>query len=644
MYLLIDNKDSFVYNLSSCIKEYKKEVIIIRNDKLDKKVIEKIITDNKIKGIIISPGPGSPKDNPEVIELIKDYKEKLPILGVCLGHQMIAYAFGYKIKKNHFPKHGKVENIVHDKKNLFFNIDSPMQITRYHSLIVDDNKIEDNFIVNSRSDDDAIMAITHKEYRIYGIQFHPEAVLTLEGKTIIKNFIDVCENVIQKTYTYKIENINTLCEIAKAMFNVKEEFVFLDTTLLDKENKYSILGMSCDTKISNKNGKTYINDIETDGEFEDILDEKLKINKEVNHTKLPFINGGLGYFSYDYGMKFENIVSRHKKNDEVDEAAVYFFRYYLIEDKEKNEVFLATQQNIKDFYNYLKDILNSKINKTIKHINKKEKSLFEKNDYIEAIRKTINHIIEGDVYIMNLTRTIKTASSTNPFEMYEFLSKNNPFPYGGFINTKDFSIISSSPERFIKVKDKFIETCPIKGTRKRGKDKKEDEVLKNELINSAKDKSELLMIVDLERNDMNRICKSGSVKVKELYKLKTYSTVYHLVANIVGELEKDISFSDILKAMFPGGSITGAPKIRAMEIIDELEKNNRGIYTGSMGYIGYDESIDLNILIRTAVYKDGIYSVGVGGGITCESEEEFEYEETTQKFLALKDAIMNYDN
>ena len=207
------------------------------------------------------------------------------------------------------------------------------------------------------------------------------------------------------------------------------------------------------------------------------------------------------------------------------------------------------------------------------------------------------------------------------------------------MNYGDFKIISASPERFLKMKDSKINTRPIKGTRPRGKNTEEDNRLKIELKNSEKDKSELLMIVDLERNDLNKVCETGSVVVDELFTVEEYATVFHLVSDITGKLKKDLNVVDLIKAAFPGGSITGAPKIRAMEVIDELENNKRGIYTGSFGYISLDGSCDLNIIIRTALYKDNNYYLGVGGGITCESDLEFEYEETLQKAKAVLEAM-----
>lgn len=264
---------------------------------------------------------------------------------------------------------------------------------------------------------------------------------------------------------------------------------------------------------------------------------------------------------------------------------------------------------------------------------------FQKEDYLKAVDKMINYIIEGDIYITNMTQRLKVRSQKEPIEVFEYLRKFNPSPFGAYLDYGNFQVVSASPERFIKMQDRLIETRPIKGTRKRGENFEEDESLKLELLNSEKDKSELLMIVDLERNDLHRICELESVKVTELFEVETYSTVFHLVSTIIGKLKENYDFVDLIKATFPGGSITGAPKIRAMEIIDELENSRRNLYTGCLGYISFNGDCDLNIVIRTVIHKGGEYYLGVGGGITCESELEFEYEETLQKAKAILEAL-----
>ena len=441
----------------------------------------------------------------------------------------------------------------------------------------------------------------------------------------------------------KYMDIYDIFRVLMSQDNFKDNKIsFLDSSLKNKYGKYSIIGINPYLELKEKDDKFYINDMLSDENFEDYLDRFLKENKQENKYNLPLISGGIAYFSYDYGRKFENIKTRHKKDVDIPEAVIRFYKTYIIEDIEKQEIYISYQDK-KDFDNLINILENTKIEEEnlIKNNNLANfKSNFEKDEYLKAIKKTIDYyIIEGDIYIMNLTQRLMIESKKTPLQVFSYLRKFNPAPFGAYLDFDNFEVVSASPERFIKMKDRLIETRPIKGTRKRGATVEEDLALKNELANSEKDKSELLMIVDLERNDLNRICELKSVVVDELFEVETYSTVFHLVSTIRGKLKEEYSFVDLIKATFPGGSITGAPKIRAMEIIDELENSRRDLYTGSIGYISFNGDCDLNIVIRTAIHKDGKYYLGVGGGITCESELEFEYEETLQKAKAILEAI-----
>ncbi|WP_286317248.1 aminodeoxychorismate synthase component I, partial [Romboutsia ilealis] len=269
-------------------------------------------------------------------------------------------------------------------------------------------------------------------------------------------------------------------------------------------------------------------------------------------------------------------------------------------------------------------------------------SNFTKNEFENAVRKVQDYIKQGDIYQANLTQRFSGKTTLSSYELYRDLRKFSPAPFGAFLNFEHSHILSNSPERFIKCVDKKVETRPIKGTRPRGKNIEEDLRLQDELRNSEKDRAELLMIVDLERNDIGRISKIGSVKVPELFIIEPYANVNHLVATVVGEIEEDKDCIDVIKATFPGGSITGAPKIRAMEIIDELEPTQRNVYTGAIGYIGFNGDMDLNIAIRTIVKQDDNVYFQVGGGMTWDSNPEDEYQETLDKAQSIMKALRSY--
>lgn len=429
------------------------------------------------------------------------------------------------------------------------------------------------------------------------------------------------------------------------IFYKENNAVFLDSSLENNMGNYSIIALNSYLNLTVIENDLYVNGKHSKLSFEEYLKKYIDENKDYNDTDLPIVSGAIGYLSYDYGMKNENISTRHKDDTNVPQCIFNFYDNFIIEDIKNKETYIIGNGVVEDSIKSVREIENKiKSYKDKFQINNSDYEIevsanFEKDEYKNAVDKMIQYIIEGDVYIANMTQQLKVHSKKPPYSVFKTLRSNNPSPFGGYMNYGDFKIVSASPERFLKMKDSIISTRPIKGTRPRGKDLKEDNEFRNELKNSEKDRSELLMIVDLERNDLNRVCEKGSVIVDELFTVEEYATVFHLVSEIRGKLKEGLNVVDLIEAAFPGGSITGAPKIRAMEIIDELENGRRGIYTGSFGYITLDGNCDLNIIIRTALYKDDHYYLGVGGGITCESDLEFEYEETLQKAKALLEAM-----
>lgn len=432
---------------------------------------------------------------------------------------------------------------------------------------------------------------------------------------------------------------------------------FLDSSLVNDLGQYSVIGRCPYLKLVKDGGNFWINGkLEQERSFEDYMRKYLMEHEDSNDAGLPIVSGAIGYFSYDYGREQMEVPSGEEELVKIPEAVWIFYDCFIVEDRSEKKTYLVANGITNDAwkqicemeesilklgenseaYMYSEDTDDTIIKKVYEI---KVQSNFEKEPYKRAIGQIIRYIIEGDIYIANMTRHLVIESDKPPLKVFYDLRKNNPSPFGAYMDLGEYQIVCASPERFLKMKDRHVTTRPIKGTRKRGCTPEEDAQLRQELQQSEKDKSELLMIVDLERNDLNRVCKPGSVKVTELFTVEEYATVFHLVSNIEGELEEGKNVMDLLEAAFPGGSITGAPKYRAMEIIDELEHGKRNLYTGSIGYLTLDGSCDLNIVIRTALHKDGRYHLGVGGGITAESELEFEYEETMQKAKAILDAL-----
>lgn len=430
------------------------------------------------------------------------------------------------------------------------------------------------------------------------------------------------------------------------VYNVfKDEIntILLDSSKEDKVlSKFSFIGINPFMIFESKGQEAFINKVKVEGEPFIVLErliEKYKCD-DNDYNNIPLISGAIGYISYDTGRILEKLPDTSDEDFNISDMKFIFYRNIIVFDLENNKQYITS---ITDYgYNEELDYLEEKISlatiikeKNFESVNSNFKSNFEKEDYKNAITKLKNYIVSGDVYIANMTQRFYTENQEESFEIYKKLRTINKAPFSAYMNFEDFQVISSSPERFIEINKGKVVTRPIKGTRPRGKNEEEDIKNSLELINSEKDRAELLMVVDLERNDLSKVCKPHSVKVTELFKLEKYATVFHLVSTVEGILKDDVSAVKCIRECFPGGSITGTPKIRAMEIIEELEGLKRNLYTGSIGYFDFRGNADFNIAIRTIIKKENKAYFGVGGGITYDSIEEDEYNETLDKARAL---------
>ncbi len=371
----------------------------------------------------------------------------------------------------------------------------------------------------------------------------------------------------------------------------------------------------------------------------------------------PFLGGAVGYLGYDLCHLIEELPSRSRDDLNIPDCYMAFYDTVIAYDHLTKKIWIASSGFPEEFGSRGEKRAKEKVSEVVQRLSGSMpqeftpqeaacplsgidmSSNFSKEGYLKAIMEAKEYIAAGDIYQVNLSQRFCTPLPMHPFELYKVLRFINPAPFAGFLNWGEIKILSSSPERFLRISGKKVETRPIKGTRPRGRDLSEDKLLSFKLLESKKDRAELIMIVDLERNDLGKVCEYGSVRVPELITLETYSTVHHLVSTITGRLCPDKDHIDCLKACFPGGSITGAPKIRAMEIIEELEPTKRKIYTGSIGYIGFNQETDLNIVIRTMLTLDNTVYFQAGGGIVADSHPEKEYEETLHKAGALIEAV-----
>ena len=366
---------------------------------------------------------------------------------------------------------------------------------------------------------------------------------------------------------------------------------------------------------------------------------------------IPFAGGAVGLFSYELCSRLERIQRRSADDAAIPDIELGFYEGVVVCEHASGRSWIAVQAVRRE----APETIAQRLRETLmaawqRHIGRRPaepiagrpadlRANFTAPEYLHAIGRIKDYIASGDVYQVNLAQRFETAQTCASYELYERVRRRSPAPFAAYLNCADAQIVSSSPERFLRLRDGRVETRPIKGTRPRGATPEADARLRQELILSAKDRAELLMIVDLERNDLGRVCVPGSIGVEDLYQLESHPTVHHLVATVAGQLRPGLDVIDCLRAMFPGGSITGAPKVRAMQIIDELEPCRRHGYTGAIGYLGFDGQCDLNIAIRTIFCRQGRASYHVGGGIVWDSVPESEYAETLDKGRALQAAL-----
>ncbi len=380
------------------------------------------------------------------------------------------------------------------------------------------------------------------------------------------------------------------------------------------------------------------------------------LNKAI--SPIPFLGGAVGYLAYDLGLLLEKKINKRVKPKSLIPCAHFgFYNSAVIFDHlrrlihifsigwpEKKYHFakLLAEENFKKTFKLVSLAVSSgpgKNNEAMKVRNLEFESNFSKEGYLAAIRKAKSYIKAGDVYQVNLSQQFRAKSNAKALEIYRNLRQLSPSFFSAYYDAGAFQILSSSPERFLELKNNIVTTVPMKGTRRRSANKSEDEALKKNLLKSEKDKAELMMIVDLERNDLGRVCNYNSVKVKKLRQVEKYNTVFQTTATVSGSLHQNKDRIDLIRACFPGGSITGCPKIRAMEIIDELEPSRRSIYTGNLGYLSFSGNMDFNILIRSILKKGNNLYFGAGGGIVADSISEEEYRETLVKAKAMMQSI-----
>lgn len=441
----------------------------------------------------------------------------------------------------------------------------------------------------------------------------------------------------------------------------REEYSFFLDSGMDpfRLGRYSFIGANPFIRIEAKGNSIYV--WKEDGNKECYTGNPFIILKELihrydinNNTNLPFVGGAVGFLAYDLCHHIEKLPCTAADDLQLPDMIFGFYDGIVVIDHLMNKTYAVsaglpqndrnaayrTVRNMKDRIKKGKIEDLEYLDIPYRQNKVKLVSNFTREDYCKAIGRAKEYIRCGDIYQVNMAQRFTTLINRHPFNIYAYLRSINPAPFASYLDYGSMKVVSSSPERFIQLRNGYLETRPIKGTMPRGKTEEEDFRNVEMLKNSIKDRAENVMIVDLLRNDMGRVCKFGSVRVPELCCIETYATVHHMVSTVTGELKPGHDAVDCIVAAFPGGSITGAPKIRSMEIIDELEPACRHIYTGSIGYIGFDGNMDMNIAIRTILVKDQRAYYQVGGGIVWDSVPGKEYRETLDKGLALSRALL----
>lgn len=684
--LLIDNYDSFTYNLYHLIAAVNGcPPVVIQNDHTDWKPEILYGFDN----VVISPGPGRP-DKPADFGICRNViaQKDIPVLGICLGHQGICHFYGSRIDLATEARHGRKSFVTHTASDIFDNIPSPFTVVRYHSLAVYD--IPDSLEITARSEDGSIMGIRHRTLPQWGVQFHPESICTEYGLQIFRNFRELTKNwqntngkisgrptsilkpARQQTAKKRTKENVILLHRQMAMdvesetvfekcFKSSEYAIWLDSSRQDYgSGRFSFLCKADGTlgRTARVDIKTHTiqvtartGHLETVANFFDWLENDLdRFEIQSLNTPFEFALGWLGYIGYE--MKGDCDAGNSHHSPYPDAIMIFCDRGIVIDhqDKQIHLLSLSRQDERSESEKWLEDTsaLLSDIGRSARDnpddlpepltLETPFVLRHDKEKYIDLIQKSQEYIRQGETYEVCLTNTATARSNADPWTAYRMLRRANPTPYGAYLQLKDICILSSSPERFMTISDNRIaESKPIKGTRGRSSDPVRDKELYEELVTSEKENAENLMIVDLVRHDLGKTAELNTVEVPGLFAIESYKTVHQLVSTVRSKIRQDASPCQCIRDAFPGGSMTGAPKLRTMQILDILEEGPRGIYSGVIGYFSLSGAVDLSIVIRTLIMTHGKLSFGVGGAITALSDPAEEFDEICVKAKAFLD-------
>ncbi|MBF6093605.1 aminodeoxychorismate synthase component I [Nocardia cyriacigeorgica] len=697
--LLIDNYDSFTYNLYQLISEvYGSEPVVVRND--EARTVRQLRLD-RFDNVVISPGPGRPDVARDVGLSAAVIRETgLPLLGVCLGHQAIVVAEGGVVDGAPAARHGYLDRIDHDGAGLFAGLPQQFTAVRYHSLCAAE-PLPDALEVTARSSDGVVMGVRHRGRPQWGVQFHPESIASEYGAAILANFARLtAEHAGRResstpivagapparadTAVPPVASTHGGSRPARPAGPLRLEHLVIDRAVdteavflrlyansatafwLDSEHvepgldRFSFLGDASGPLaevVRYRVGSGVVRVTRADGEHTvpgrilDYLDGQLRERRiELPDLPFDFTGGYVGYLGYE--VKAECGAAAAHRARTPDAQWIFADRLVVVDHVAGRTHLLAlTGSDGSAAVQWLRTTAQA-LESLPTWANPPDLAIEADTAAVAAAleRSRERYLIDiaicqdalraGESYEICLTDTATVPATAEGLDVYRTLRRCNPAPYAAYLRFDELEIACSSPERFLKIdRHRTVESKPIKGTAPRGATPAEDERLVRELASSPKTRAENLMIVDLLRNDLGRVCEIGSVHVPKLMATETYSTLHQLVSTVRGTLRPEAGVIDCVRACFPGGSMTGAPKLRTMEIIDELETRARGVYSGTIGFLGLGGTADLNIVIRTAVLHEGRWQIGAGGAIVLDSVPEDEYVEMVLKASATHRAV-----
>ena len=662
--LLIDNHDSYTYNLFHLITEVNGvEPEVVAHDAAEVGELDP----DSWEAVVISPGAGDPRRERD-FGVCRDVllKARVPVLGVCLGHQGIAVAEGAEVVPAPQARHGHVTRVDHDSRELFAGIPDGFGAVRYHSLCVAE-PLPPELEVTARAEDGVVMGLRHRELPRWGVQFHPESIETEFGRRLLANFRDLAGRgrprrssgisaaparsaatardrgpVVE--YDVHVRELPAAvdAEAAFARLHASAEQAFwLDSARVEPGTaRFSFFGDGTGPLAETLRHRV--------GEEPSIFD-RLRAElarRRVRAPRLPFdfAGGFVGYFGYE--LKAECGGDARHTAPTPDACWLFADRFTAV-DHEQGRTYLVALSAGEDTARQARRWLDETARELAglaplpdplrghRELTDVEPLLVRgRDDYLRAVERCQQALLAGESYEICLTTSADAPADAAAFPTYRRLRALNPAPYAAFLRCDDVEIACSSPERFLKISGGTAEAKPIKGTLPRGDTPAADERLRAELAADPKSRAENLMIVDLLRNDLGRVCRPGSVHVPSLMAVESYQTVHQLVSTVRGELAPGATAVDCVRACFPGGSMTGAPKRRTMELIDEVEGAPRGVYSGALGYLSCTGDADLNIVIRTLVRSGGRWRTGAGGAVVLASDPAGEHAEMVLKATA----------